>query len=263
MGVSVSGDAKYYLDLSFTIEPQLDKLALKKRYKQQIRQLIQVYIDRKSAIKPATKPLPEGKKDSKVLKILEAIEKGKANLNVESTVSRPKPTTLVAQSPRGLATTGSPRAGTFKKMQNLFVAKEVNQVNKIKVMVNSNPVETMQEEFKRSYASSSFYINGLPTVKLEKEGEVRRLIKPQSPTNRFEEVKYKEYKSIKASGEQYVQDFISVLEGDANNMLSAPGSPKAVGFSPRGSPTTNVAPLSLPIIEEADSPTRTQGAVKT
>ena len=58
-------------------------------------------------------------------------------------------------------------------------------MNKIQVMVNNKPVEVLQEEFKREYASSSFYINGMPTVVLEKEGEARRLLSPNDKFARF------------------------------------------------------------------------------
>jgi|JI9StandDraft_2_1071091.scaffolds.fasta_scaffold896460_1 protein-disulfide isomerase-like protein with CxxC motif len=81
-------------------------------------------------------------------------------------------------------------------------------------MVNNKAVETIHQEFKREYASSSFYINGLPTLVMEREGETKRLLSPGDKFARFEEVKYKEYKSMKTSGEGYVQDFISVLEAD-------------------------------------------------
>lgn len=60
MGVSESGDAKYYLDTNFVLDPHVDKLALKKKYKEEIRQLMQYYIDKKNAMKTQTtsKPLP-------------------------------------------------------------------------------------------------------------------------------------------------------------------------------------------------------------
>lgn len=94
-------------------------------------------------------------------------------------------------------------------------------------MVNNRPVETLQQEFKREYASSSFYINGLPAVVLEREGETKRLFSPNDKFARFEEVKYKEYKSMKTSGEIYVQDFINVLEAEDSEKLTSPGSPRA------------------------------------
>lgn len=50
MGVGESGDPKYYLDTNFVIDLTVDKLALKKKYKEEIRQLIQFYIDKKNAI---------------------------------------------------------------------------------------------------------------------------------------------------------------------------------------------------------------------
>jgi hypothetical protein len=60
MGVSESGDAKYYLDTNFILDANVDKLALKKKYKEEIRQLIQYYIDKKNAMKPQanSKPAP-------------------------------------------------------------------------------------------------------------------------------------------------------------------------------------------------------------
>lgn len=59
MGVSDSGDAKYYLDTNFVVEPTIDKLGLKKRYKEEIKHLIQYYIDKKNSVKNQTaKPLP-------------------------------------------------------------------------------------------------------------------------------------------------------------------------------------------------------------
>jgi hypothetical protein len=58
----------------------------------------------------------------------------------------------------------------MKNMQNVFIQKEISKVNKIQVMVNNKPVEVLQHEFKREYASSSFYINGMPAVVLEREG---------------------------------------------------------------------------------------------
>jgi hypothetical protein len=60
MGVSENGDAKYYLDTNFVLESTVDKLALKKKYKEEIRHLIQYYIDKKNAMKTqnTSKPLP-------------------------------------------------------------------------------------------------------------------------------------------------------------------------------------------------------------
>jgi hypothetical protein len=60
MGVNENGDAKYYLDTHFSIDPAVDKLALKKKYKEEIRNLIQYYIDKKNAMKTqnSSKPLP-------------------------------------------------------------------------------------------------------------------------------------------------------------------------------------------------------------
>jgi len=40
MGVGIKGDAKYYLDLSIEITSGIDKLALKKKYKDEIKGLI-------------------------------------------------------------------------------------------------------------------------------------------------------------------------------------------------------------------------------
>jgi hypothetical protein len=51
MGVTENGDAKYYLDTNFSIDTTVDKLALKKKYKEEIRHLIQYYIDKKNAMK--------------------------------------------------------------------------------------------------------------------------------------------------------------------------------------------------------------------
>lgn len=51
MGVTENGDAKYYLDTNFSIDTTVDKLALKKKYKEEIRNLIQYYIDKKNAMK--------------------------------------------------------------------------------------------------------------------------------------------------------------------------------------------------------------------
>jgi hypothetical protein len=234
MGVTEAGDPKYYLDTNFLLDPALDRLALKKKYKEEIRQLIQYYIDKKNAIKPpAAKPLgSEKKENSKVLKILEAIEKGKANLFAET----PKDN-LALVSPQHFVAENKNTIRPVKNMniQNIFIQKEVNKVNKIQVMVGNKPVEVLQEEFKREYASSSFYINGVPTIKLEREGEARRLFSPTDKLTRFEEVKYKEYKTIKTSGEVYVQDFISVLEADDAEKLTLPGSPRGTlhGYSPR------------------------------
>ena len=61
----------------------MDKLALKKRYKEEIREIIQQYLDRKGKVKVQTESrvqIPEKKENTKILKILEAIEKGKANI---------------------------------------------------------------------------------------------------------------------------------------------------------------------------------------
>ena len=34
-------------------------------------------------------------------------------------------------------------------LQNVFIQKEMNKINKIQVMVGNRPVEVLQEEFKR------------------------------------------------------------------------------------------------------------------
>ena len=52
-------------------------------------------------------------------------------------------------------------------------------------MVNNKPVDIFQQEFKREYASSSFYINGMPTVVMEREGEAKRLLSPNDKFARF------------------------------------------------------------------------------
>ena len=51
MGVSENGDAKYYLDPGFDIDPNIDKLSLKKKYKEEIREQVQLYIDKKTSNK--------------------------------------------------------------------------------------------------------------------------------------------------------------------------------------------------------------------
>lgn len=63
MGVSESGDAKYFLDTGFEVEAGVDKLQLKKKYKEEIRKEIQYYIDKKASSKqPANKiSIPEKK----------------------------------------------------------------------------------------------------------------------------------------------------------------------------------------------------------
>ena len=83
MGVSIIGDAKYYLDLNLEINSEVDKLALKKKYKEEIKELMQYYLDKKNNQKNTASnksQMPEKKENTKILKILEAIEKGKANL---------------------------------------------------------------------------------------------------------------------------------------------------------------------------------------
>lgn len=47
MGVTECGDAKYFLDPLFEIDAGVDKLGLKKKYKEEIRELVQWYIDKK------------------------------------------------------------------------------------------------------------------------------------------------------------------------------------------------------------------------
>jgi hypothetical protein len=37
MGVTENGDPKYYLDTNFALDANVDKLALKKKYKEEIR----------------------------------------------------------------------------------------------------------------------------------------------------------------------------------------------------------------------------------
>lgn len=88
MGVSEAGDAKYFLGLDFEIDASMDKMQLKKKYKEQIKAQIQFFIDKKAASKNLAQSkmmmIPEKKENSKILKILEAIEKGKANLCSET-----------------------------------------------------------------------------------------------------------------------------------------------------------------------------------
>ena len=63
MGVSETGDPKYYLDINFAVDAGVDRLALKKKYREEIRQLIQYYIDKKNAVvRPANKVVPTEKK---------------------------------------------------------------------------------------------------------------------------------------------------------------------------------------------------------
>lgn len=73
MGVSDSGDPKYYLNTNFVLDSNVDKLSLKKKYKEELRQLMQYYIDKKNAMKQpnTSKILPSDRKENnKVLKIL-------------------------------------------------------------------------------------------------------------------------------------------------------------------------------------------------
>lgn len=118
-----------------------------------------------------------------MLKILEAIEKGKANLCAET----PKESNLALVSQQNSLFESKSAIKPVKNMniQNIFIQKEVNKVNKIQVMMGNKPVEVLQEEFKREYASSSFYINGIPTIKIEREGEARRLFSPSDKLTRF------------------------------------------------------------------------------
>ena len=51
MGVTEAGDPKYFLDTNFVMDPSVNKLDLKKKYKEQIRELIQYYIDKKNSSK--------------------------------------------------------------------------------------------------------------------------------------------------------------------------------------------------------------------
>lgn len=48
MGVSSIGDAKYYLDLNIEVNSAVDKLALKKKYKNEIKGLMEYYLQKKS-----------------------------------------------------------------------------------------------------------------------------------------------------------------------------------------------------------------------
>lgn len=48
MGVSSIGDAKYYIDFNMEINSGVDKLALKKKYKEEIKELMQYYLDKKN-----------------------------------------------------------------------------------------------------------------------------------------------------------------------------------------------------------------------
>ena len=106
----------------------------------------------------------------------------------------------------------------------------------------------MQHEYKTEYASSSFYVNGAMTAVVEREGETRRLFSPNDKFARFEDVKHREYKSLKTSGEFYVQDFINVLEADDREK---PGSPRntftrAPKLSIVGSPSKNLPSDRVP-----------------
>ncbi len=62
MGVTEAGDPKYFLDTNFTVDPGVNRLDLKKKYKDEIKELIQYYIDKKNTMKAnAVKPLPDKK----------------------------------------------------------------------------------------------------------------------------------------------------------------------------------------------------------
>lgn len=62
MGVTEAGDPKYFLDTNFVVDSSVNRLDLKKRYKEEIRELIQYYIDKKIVTKPNTiKPQPDKK----------------------------------------------------------------------------------------------------------------------------------------------------------------------------------------------------------
>lgn len=63
MGVSETGEPKYYLDTNFAVDAGVDRLALKKKYREEIRQLIQHYLDKKNAVvRPSNRPVPAEKK---------------------------------------------------------------------------------------------------------------------------------------------------------------------------------------------------------
>ena len=47
MGVNQMEEPKYFLSIDFSVEPNIDKAILKKKYKEEIRAIIQYYIDRK------------------------------------------------------------------------------------------------------------------------------------------------------------------------------------------------------------------------
>jgi hypothetical protein len=51
MGASSIGDAKYFLDLNMEINGSVDKLSLKKKYKEEIKELMQYYLDKKNSQK--------------------------------------------------------------------------------------------------------------------------------------------------------------------------------------------------------------------
>jgi len=51
MGVNSIGDVKYFLDLNWEIVGSVDKLSLKKKYKEEIKELMQPYLDNKSGQK--------------------------------------------------------------------------------------------------------------------------------------------------------------------------------------------------------------------
>ena len=122
------------------------------------------------------------------MKILEAIERGKANLCSEPV----KETALALNSNKHALVDAKGQmkvANNNGNVQNIFIQKELNKVNKIQVFMGNRPVDVLQEEYKSSFSSSSFYKNGMPTIKIEREGEARRLFSPTDKLTRFEEVK--------------------------------------------------------------------------
>ena len=124
MGVNDNGDPKYYLDTNFVLNSNVDKLGLKKKYKEEIRHLIQYYIDKKNTIKTPnnSKPLTTQKKEnSKVLKILEAIEKGKANLCAQT--SKEANLALVSQQNTIVDNKNGIKPGKNMNIQNIIIQK--------------------------------------------------------------------------------------------------------------------------------------------
>lgn len=113
MGVDEGGDAKYFLDPGFEMQSGLDKFSLKKKYKEQIRALIQDYIDLKIPKGQAKQGVPEKKESSKLSKILEAIEKGKINLK------DPKEKTVALQQQEVAEKKGTLKS--IKNIQNVYI----------------------------------------------------------------------------------------------------------------------------------------------